>query len=233
MPTPWQRLKTESAQAYAAFGLYLEHGSIDAAWLATNPQQTGNGKRAPGQWTGWASKYEWVARATAYADHLAEQNRLLWEQRQRELQERDWQQADRMRRIVDEAQVMADQFLRSKTTTIPGVPTVVDADGNVIQHGTPTRQLITTALDIVAVSKVMLDASKQQRLATGQSTEHIELSGAALDAAIERLALGLAGLADGGQTQAAGTPATNESAGDGAAHRRGAPPASGDEALPG
>lgn len=215
MAQPWTRLPNESIAAYAAFQLYLERGSIDTAWRATEQGQTSHAKRAPGQWAIWSSKYEWVARAQAYADHLAEQNRLLWEQRRRELQERDWAQADRMRQIVDEAQVMADQFLRSKTTTIQGVPTVVDADGNVIQHGTPTRQIITTALDIVAVSKVMLDASKQQRLATDQPTENINnLSGAALDALIDKeLDRRLAGLTYGGEAGFADAP-DGDQAGD-------------------
>jgi hypothetical protein len=87
------------------------------------------------------------------------------------------------------------------------------------------------AFDITALSKVLTDASKLQRLASGQSTEHIELSGAALDAAIERITLGLAGLADGGEAQTADAPATDEPAGDGDSDRPDARTADGDEAL--
>ena len=196
MADAWTRRSGESIPAFDAFQLYLQHGSIDAAWRATEQGQTSHAKRAPGQWAIWSSRYEWVKRAQAYQDHLAEQDRQKWERRRAELLERDWAQADRMRQIVDDAQLLADQFLESKTTTIRGTPTILDTEGNVIQQGTPTRQIITTSLGIVAVSKVLTDASKLQRLATDEPTEHIQLTGAALDAFI---AGQLARLRDGGE----------------------------------
>lgn len=168
MADAWLRLKTESATAYAAFQHYLREGSIDAAYRASNPQANSN--HANGQWTGWSAKYEWVARAAAYADHLAAENRALWERRRRELQERDWQQADALRKVVDDAIPGAMQFIRRKTT--------VTAAGETI---------ITLAFDIVGLTLVLEKASKLQRLSTGDSTENINnLSGAALDAAIQR-----------------------------------------------
>jgi hypothetical protein len=214
----WSRRAKESKEAFAAFQHYLREGSIDAAYaahLATKGQQKGDGKRAPRRWATWSADNEWVARASAYQDHLAEQNRQLWEQRRRDLQERDWAQADALRTLVDAALPGANQFIRRKTTTLPS--------GEVV---------ITMAFDLTALAKVLTDASKLQRQATGQSTEHIELSGAALDAAIERITRGLAGLDDGGQAQATDASATDQPAGDSAPDRADAPATGGDEALP-
>jgi len=80
----WRRRKTETIAAFAAFQLYLEHGSIDAAWRATKQGQTSHAKRAPGQWAKWSVKHEWVARAAAYADMLAEQDRVAYETERRQ-----------------------------------------------------------------------------------------------------------------------------------------------------
>lgn len=197
----WSRRSGESKEAFAAFQHYLNEGTIDAAYRASNPQAKSN--HANGTWTGWSARYEWVSRAAAYQSHLADQNRELWERRKAQARERDWTQADRMRDIVDDSQIMADQFLRSKTTTVQGTPTVVNENGDIIQYGTPTRQLITTALDIVAISKVLSDAINIQLRATGQPTERIELTGAALHAFIERQ---LARLVDGSQTDPGDAP---------------------------
>jgi hypothetical protein len=207
---PWERRDGESSEAYAAFCSYYllpaQGRSIDTAWRANqdqnqiddgaaqpSPEGETNGRRAPSEWFRWSSKYEWVARAAAYDDHLADQDRLAWEDRRRQLRQRDWEQADALRGIVDAALPGANQFLRRRTTTLRGQPTVVDVDGNVIQAGAPDREVTTLAFDIAALARVLSDASKLQRLAADEPTETIGLSGAALHDAIER---GLAALAD-------------------------------------
>jgi hypothetical protein len=78
----WFRLEGESPKAYEAFQHYLFMDSsirtIDRAWRAARGQQDSS-KRAPGAWTEWSSQNNWVARATAYDDHLTAQ-RFIAEQ---------------------------------------------------------------------------------------------------------------------------------------------------------
>lgn len=190
----WTRLNTESIAAYNAFQLYLEHGSIDAAWRATNQGQTSNAKRAPGQWAVWSAKYDWVARAAAYADHLAEQDRLLWEERRRLSREQDWSQADKVRSIIEDALPYARGFIHRQK--------------HVVRRAGQTTTTIIESFDIVGLSKVLTEASKIQRLASDQPTENINnLSGAALDAAIQRA---LDELANGDKAGHAPAPADDE-----------------------
>lgn len=79
---PWFRLERETPKAYEAFQHYLFMDSstrtIDRAWRAARGQQDSS-KRAPGAWTEWSSRNDWVARAVAYDDHLTAQ-RFLAEQ---------------------------------------------------------------------------------------------------------------------------------------------------------
>jgi hypothetical protein len=68
----WLKQKNETAKAYAAFQVYLELGkerTIDSAHTqATGHQNTV--KRSSRAWLRWSSKYNWVARANAYDEHL-------------------------------------------------------------------------------------------------------------------------------------------------------------------
>ncbi len=184
---PWHRQKGETAKAYAAFCAYykmpIHERGLDAAWCAKNPQA--NSSQANGVWTNWSTKNGWVSRSAAYDEHLAEQDRILWEERRAILRQRDWDQADELRAVVSDAIPHAQQFIRSKRRFIPAT------------DDSPEREVVTMQFDITGLSRVLTDASKLQRLATDLSTENIELSGAALDAVIARE---LAQLADGGET---------------------------------
>lgn len=203
----WSRRAGESKEAYAAFEIYyrlpVRERSIDAAYRARNPQAKSN--HANGAWTGWSAKYEWVARALAHDDHLAEQDAQLWEERRRRLREQDWSQAEEVRGIITDALPYAHGFIRRQK--------------NVIRRPGQTTTIITETFDITALALVLEKASKIQRLSTGDSTENINnLSGAALDAIIDReLDRRLAGIADDGQTPDAGTPAGNEADADASA----------------
>lgn len=224
MAEPWTRRPGESNVAFAAFQLYLNEGSIDAAWRAADPLQNRDGKRAPGQWAQWSSKYEWVARAQAYADHLAEQNRQLWEQRRAEMLERDWQQGNDLRNVVAASLAIEKvaPFLRTRTTHRPGIPTIVDTEGRVIRQGTPAETLFTTEMLILDLAKALEIGSKLQRLATNEPTDNINnLSGAALDSLIEReLDRRLASATDASQAGYAATADDHQTYGDAAAAGR-------------
>ena len=65
-PHPWDRRAAESDPAFEAFAAYLDTGSLRDAWR----QQTGKdgAKQAPGRWTGWSTKHNWVSRRAAYVE---------------------------------------------------------------------------------------------------------------------------------------------------------------------
>ena len=65
-PRRWDRLTTESDPAFEAFAAYLETGSLRDAYR----QRSGKAQAtaAPGAWTGWSTKYNWVSRRAAYVE---------------------------------------------------------------------------------------------------------------------------------------------------------------------
>ena len=64
-PRPWDRRAAESDPAYEAFAAYLEAGSLRDAYR----QRSGKAQAtsAPGAWTGWSSRHNWVSRRAAHA----------------------------------------------------------------------------------------------------------------------------------------------------------------------
>jgi hypothetical protein len=184
----WDKRDEESRVAYDAFTHYYQmpvrERSIDAAWRAANPRQERSDRRANGQWMGWSAKHEWVARAAAYDAYLAEQDRLLWEERRRAMREREWARGDALHDLIERALPFAEQFIHHRREFIPG------------RDGQADREVITMSFDVTGLSKVSIDASKLQRLSTGDPTERQELSGAALDALLARE---LARVANGGE----------------------------------
>ncbi len=65
-PHPWDRRAAESDPAFEAFAAYLDTGSLRDAYR----QQEGKdgAKHAPGRWTGWSTKHNWVSRRAAYVE---------------------------------------------------------------------------------------------------------------------------------------------------------------------
>ena len=62
-PHSWDRRADESDHAFEACAAYLDTGSLRDAYR----QQTGKegAKQAPGRWTGWSTKHNWVSRRAA------------------------------------------------------------------------------------------------------------------------------------------------------------------------
>ena len=60
------RLTAESDPAYEAFAAYLDTGSLRDAYR----QRSGKAQAtaAPGAWTGWSTKYNWVSRRAAFVE---------------------------------------------------------------------------------------------------------------------------------------------------------------------
>ena len=65
-PRRWDRLTAESDPAFEAFAAYLDTGSLRDAYR----QRSGKAQAtaAPGTWTGWSAKYNWVSRRAAYVE---------------------------------------------------------------------------------------------------------------------------------------------------------------------
>ena len=65
-PRRWDRLTAESDPAFEAFAAYLETGSLRDAYR----QRSGKAQAtaAPGAWTGWSTKYNWVSRRAAFVE---------------------------------------------------------------------------------------------------------------------------------------------------------------------
>ena len=65
-PRPWDRLPTESDPAFEAFAAYLETGSLRDAYRQRSGKTQATA--APGAWTGWSTKYNWVSRRAAFVE---------------------------------------------------------------------------------------------------------------------------------------------------------------------
>ena len=65
-PRRWDRRAAESDPAFEAFAAYLEPGSLRDAYR----QRSGKAQAtaAPGAWTGWSTKYNWVSRRAAFVE---------------------------------------------------------------------------------------------------------------------------------------------------------------------
>lgn len=189
----WGRLPRESSKAYEAFLCYLNLSpkvrSVDRAFRVNkNLDHSDSRIRADAGWRSWSIRNKWLERALAYDDHNFQQDLEKWEKRKEQARERDWEQAEKLRAIVDGALPHADQFFQRRVGQPQGgVPTVVDQQGNIIRQGTPAQVIVTVAFDVRALTGVLSDASKLQRLANNESTENFNnLTGAALDQAIKR-----------------------------------------------
>lgn len=206
----WARLKNEASKPYAAFLIYLKLParvrSVERAYKISEGLDLEEPVDVSSTWYNWCTRYQWVRRALGFDDHHAEVELDKWEKRKEDARERDWQQAERLRDIVDGALPTATQFFRRNVGQPQGgSPTVVDAQGNIVREGVPAQVIVTVAFDVVGITTVLEKASKLQRLTANEPTDNINnLTGAALDAALTA-AMGqyaLENLPDSGQTGA-------------------------------
>jgi hypothetical protein len=160
----WERREEESDEAFAAFATYRDMGrqrSIDAAY-ATYVAKSGKEKRkrskpvarnrAAGGWHTWSSRYEWVARASAYDDHM-EAAELAARQKVREAEAAKWE----ARRLAQ----------REREWTL----------GEKLQQ--KAEQLVSQELEARASDSAKLaeTGSKLARLSAGMETDHQKVTG--------------------------------------------------------
>lgn len=142
----------------------------------------------------WSAQFDWQSRIAAWDLQEAERDMLEWEQRRRELRERDWNEGNDLR---DKVQTFIEQLPRFTRTQIAETEsTEQDAQGNDVKVIT---RIVTVKLNanLTQLARALERASKLQRLATDLPTANVQLSGAALDAAIDRELAALASVPKG------------------------------------
>jgi hypothetical protein len=164
---PWERQEGESAKAYKAFATYRDLGpkrSLNAAYTKSRGVKgASKERRATGTWHRWAIEHHWVARATAYDDHVDAKARAereaKWAERQAQVDDRAWESAEQ---LLGRAQEMLE---------FPLVEQRADRDGKTIVIK-PSRWRLRDAEAFVSI------ADRLMRLATGKATDRSEHTGA-------------------------------------------------------
>lgn len=188
----WGRFPEETSKAYEAFLQYLKLSpivrSIARAYRLSIKANVNDPIRTPTHFDNWATKYRWMERAKAYDDMVYDEELEQWETRRKAARERDWEQAEKLREIVDGALPSATQFFQRRVGQAQGgTPTIINADGQVIQQGTPSQVIVTVAFNVTDMTTVLEKASKIQRLTLNEPTDNVNnLTGAALDAALNK-----------------------------------------------
>jgi hypothetical protein len=177
---PLNRCKGEPRTANAALGDYYRMGngrSLRALYACYRGQSASESLAKPpvtkrfSTICTWSSRFSWVERIsmqeqldraqveTAKNKALAEQI-AKWSERQITVRDRDWNQAEEVRKIVDKILEVAPQFIKRHQKTIKG------------KNGAPDTLLIREALDIKLMISALSTASNLQRLAAEMETEH-------------------------------------------------------------
>lgn len=164
MKHAWERREAESDDAFAAFVIYRDLGrkrSVEQVRkrLATKPQgkqkkgSKGATKKAiPGHLSAWSARFEWVARAAAYDDHM-DAAELAARQKAREAEAAKWE----ARRLAQ----------REREWTL----------GEKLQQ--KAEQLVAQELEARASDSAKLaeTGSKLARLSAGMETDHQKVTG--------------------------------------------------------
>lgn len=113
----------------------------------------------------WSRFFYWQARVDAQErlDKIARQAR--WEERQEEIRETDYQQGQKIRKLVDDALKEAPAFLRQRRRVVKG------------EDGEPDQIIITLAIDAKLITQAAKVASDLQRRAAGLEDETIKHTG--------------------------------------------------------
>lgn len=164
---------------YAALGVTRSFKKLIEMYTASPPKRANPPTTSVDTLKHWSRRFDWQARIARYDELRIEATRLEWESRQDELRLMDWQQgADLREKVLD--------FLRELpkfTKTQVGEKEEIQPDGTKV-----ITRIITIGLNtsLAQIAQSLRAASELQRLALGEPTQNINLSGAALDVMIER-----------------------------------------------
>jgi len=167
----WERQAWDTAASFKAFRTWLlqeqRPRSLDAAYRQQVGREWyagGTRIRASDTWRRWyqakgkdgeriPGARTWEERARAYDDHLAEQERLKWEARRREVREADWQAGEALRDLAAQILAQTPQFLRTTRRLVKG------------KNGQPDREVITIGISADTMVRVLKLASELQQQA--------------------------------------------------------------------
>lgn len=121
--------------------------------------------------TTWSVRFSWQERIARREElDLAEDKRVkskaleesakAWAERRLAVRERDWEQAEAIRDLMDEVLESAPKYIKRRQRTIKG------------KDGAPDTIVITESLDVKLMITGTQVASKMQRLAAEMETEH-------------------------------------------------------------
>lgn len=180
LKNPLTRCKGEPKTANAALGDYFRMGSgrsLRALFADYRGQIADKSltKRPPtsrlATISTWSARFSWQERIACQeqidriqaellkSNALAEQfNR--WAERQITVRDRDWDQAEEIRKLVDQILVTAPNYLKRSQKTIKG------------KDGSPDTVIIREQLDLKLLIGGLQVASRLQRLAVEMETEH-------------------------------------------------------------
>lgn len=177
---PLQRCKGESKRANAAVHDYFSMGSGRSlrALVDLYVKQASNANQKPpstkiSTLNTWSLIYSWqnrVARAEEI-QRKEDQRRLaeermerlrIWQNRQEETREADYQLALRLRETANQVLDQAPNFLKTRRKFVPG------------KNGEPDKEIITVALDAQTAIKAGETASRLARLASELASDIVE-----------------------------------------------------------
>lgn len=119
----------------------------------------------------WSRQFDWQNRVLHAQYKLELELQELWKERQLEIRERDFKQAEKLRNLVDDALEQGRSFIKADHRILKG------------QDGQPDREIITMALDIRALLQALKISSDLQRKAAGMT----DITAAVLDIDLTQL----------------------------------------------
>lgn len=140
---------------------------------------------APGNWRQWSSKHDWVRRADAWDDHVADLKEDEWIERREQLRQMDWDLGMELRAIVHEGLIVSRDFIRRRVVNIPA------------DEGQPAQTIITEQFDITGLAMVAEKMTKIMDKATQATGDGKNYKGGILDKLIEREIARVTGHTDG------------------------------------
>lgn len=184
----WEQREDESGKAFEAFRAFRDLGvtrTISEAYRQKTGRQSA--KMASGQWTLWAKRYDWHARAEAFDRYVEAieareeekefaKRRRLWIGRRSEIQDAAWRVAELLTKKAEEIiSLPLHEVVETETRS-------EDEDGKkvTVTVTKTTRPLRVTLSEGIRAAEI---ADKLKRLAANMATERVIVRSAAAEQA--------------------------------------------------
>lgn len=163
----------ESSKAHAAFLDYVRMGpgrslqKLHAVYCGQSGGKAG-AEQPPTKRLAtlekWSSDNAWQQRLADYKHERNARDQVIWEERQRALQEADFATGDALRDLAAQILDQTPQFLKTTRRLVKG------------SKGQPDREVVTVALDGTLMLRALKLASELQRKASGLTDETFEVT---------------------------------------------------------